>query len=765
MEDLQLASLPTRLTGMLSDTFTMTMTANADLDEIEGFGLKDKNGVFKVLEAEMNSQVQALLNLNPQERFYLRMNTETGPFMTPLHTATALLPYGLLRPVMMAPGSSNKVRLAFQIPRALTGHPSELYADLHGGGMTLAVDSKAAAATVAQPGAETGSAALHQGDGVALQVNALARTKLSGRGSTDYVVADITLIDQADGYGTSGFRHTFTMTAGGSGPAQQGQQQEQEPIVKPDAQSDALLLGIDANWAVFDGQSRRGLLVFAIPSSYKDESWVLRSSLFDTLNQPIAQEPYSEPELLIKLENPPLDEKFNTQLALALSSIISKYQAAQPRHAVNLDNVEASSVQAPLPTVYGLQKLDAVRTWEQFQTLMGTLQWLPSSDRDWHMYRYSPEAVLSQGWGTEADLAKLSGSLLAKLGYKPSLRKVTVTNKGREALQTLGAVDEAATTALPAWSYRDQDGKNKLLVIPFMKDLSELGGLVFLPGGQDIRTLTSEQAGITVYYKVEPRESKGLNSITGAITDALGGGGGSSKPVVQEVRVLQTELPLEQLSNEPLDLRVGSQNGLYTAILENQTIQVIGNRAIDPGQDKVVGVRIEVQLRSGTQVHETVFREGDEIFGVFHTLAINLPDMAPEAVQTLQKTADQSYNAVAKPDDQSALVWYTRSILYRFVANQTAYEKQLEDELQVTAGRTGKERVLIVTVRRQDANPALHTSINLMQSANELHRSTEESARAFQIMSGLYASRLEGEVLPGNKADFGPGARRTPTCG
>src|SRR5690606_27733148 len=103
---------------------------------------------------------------------------------------------------------------------------------------------------------------------------------------------------------------------------------------------------------------------------------------------------------------------------------------------------------------------------------------------------------------------------------------------------------------------------------------------------------------------------------------------------------------------------------------------------------------------------------------------------------------------------KSALSWYTRSILYRFVVNQTTYEKQLAEELQVTAGRADKERVILVTARMKEGQPTLRTSVDLLQSANQLHRGEKDAQQAYQLMSGLFASRLEGEVLTGNKADL-----------
>jgi hypothetical protein len=74
--------------------------------------------------------------------------------------------------------------------------------------------------------------------------------------------------------------------------------------------------------------------------------------------------------------------------------------------------------------------------------------------------------------------------------------------------------------------------------------------------------------------------------------------------------------------------------------------------------------------------------------------------------------------------------------------------------LDVTAGRIDKERVIFVTVRNDRTQPVLRTSIDLQQIANQIHRGSEEALHGFHIMSGLFASRLEGAALPGDKTDF-----------
>jgi Mg-chelatase subunit ChlD len=752
-EEVELTSLPTTVTGKLSDTFSMTMTASSDMDKIKDVEFRDKSSVFKVIDAELNSKVQADLKLTPGERFYLRMDTLSGPFMVPVNPATALLPYGFLRPVTMGPGSSNKVRLAFQTPNGLKDSPMDLYGDIHGGAMVLPLQ-----------GGETDtaeSAHLYKGDGVTLTLNALAKVKSIQGFSRNYVVADVTIADAPNGSGTSGFRYGFKLVSG------DGQSSQQPKELLPDPMTDDLLLGIHKDWAVFDGTSRRGILVFILPDDQAGKPWTLQSSLFGDLKQPVTEEAYNGSGLLVKEVLPPIDQKFDDNLAAALKVAISRQKALEAANSqgntvkVNPNaGGEKEFVPTPSPTVYGLTQMKSVKTMSDFLTLMKGLKWLPSPD-DFYRYRNAPESVLTQGWGNEGDLANLAGGLLAQLGYSPSLRMVKVTDKGRKALQELGGLDEVSVKNLPAWAYSDEQGNAKVFVVPFMKDLKDLGGLVYLPGGQEDRKMTPVESEIKVYFKVEPSGDKGLTSMAGDMASALAGGGGSA-PALTEVRVLDKSLRLDQLGQGAADIYVSADKGLYTATLENQTLHIVGDQGVDPGKYKVEGVRIEVQLPKQHFVHETKFQDGEKITSVFHTLAINLPDMTTAAAESLQQAADREYQAAKNPDEHSTLAWYTRNILYRFIANQTEYENQLAKDLGVTVGRTEKERVLVVTVRRKDAESLLRTSFDLMQSANQVHRGTEEAAHSFNILSGLFASRLEGSVLPGDKADFVEVWKRSP---
>jgi hypothetical protein len=394
------------------------------------------------------------------------------------------------------------------------------------------------------------------------------------------------------------------------------------------------------------------------------------------------------------------------------------------------------------------------------QSLLQGLRWLPSPDDYWY-YRHAPESVLTQGWADEGDLANLAGGLLARLGYTPALRAVTLTDAGRKALATLGHVDEAKERYLPAWAYTGAQGEPKLLVVPFMKDLSELGGLAFLPADQEDRTMTAKEAKIRVFFQVRPRDTRGLNAMTGNMADALTGA--TAGPLKdKDVRVLRTSLPLDTLGRGAVDIRVGAKQGRYTAVLENQTLQVPGDDYVDPHQYTVTGARIEVDLPGHTLVHAMTLQKGEDITSVFFTLAVNLPDLLPDAAAELQKAADNSRHAVARPTVHSALAWYTRSILYRFLAGQSRYEADLAHQLGIAAGRTDRARALLVTVQRHGDPARLRTSVDLMQSANDLHSGEPDARHAFNLMSGLFASRMEGAALPLNGADFAEVWQRSP---
>lgn len=738
--DVDITVLPKSLVGKQSDSFALALTASQDVPQIEQVKAGE-DSVFRLLEARLDSKVQADLKLSPAQRFQLALDTPEGPFMVPVNGATARLPLGFLWPVTLAPGSSNKVRFAFQLPTALKDATASLYCDLAGGASVLPLHGKPLPAGPATGGLP--------GDGMTLTVNALARAKTGHWPFGDYVVADITVANTRPGSGLSGLREAFELVPDGAPPA------KGPASLPPDRLTDRLLLGIDRGWQVYDGTRRRGLLVFAVPRAWAGRALHLRSTLFSTLHQPVAKPTYPHPDLLVDRVDADAGDRFQRELAVALKATVARHRAElaaqRPASRAAADG-PAQDVPVPPLAIEGAARLASARTPAEVQALLRGLRWLPSPDAYWK-YRQAPESVLVQGWGNEGDLAKLAGGLLARLGYTPSLRQLTVTDAGRKALQALGHVDQASERYLPGWAYVDAQGHDRLLVVPFMRDLAELEGLVFLPAGQEDRRMTAEEAQVRVYFQTRPRQARSAAAMAGNMADALIGAAASA-PVTGDVRVLRANLPLDTLGRAPLDIRPGARQGQYTAVLENQTLQLPGDTYVDPRRFTITGVRIELDLPGHRLAHTLALKPGEDIAGVFFTLGANLPDLPPDAIDTLQKSADGARQAVAKPTVHTALAWYTRGILYRFLAAQTRYENDLARQLDLTAGRTDLARALLVTVRRAADPSRLQTSVDLMQSANQLHNGDEPARHAFNILSGIFASRLEGAVLPGNKADF-----------
>jgi hypothetical protein len=135
-----------------------------------------------------------------------------------------------------------------------------------------------------------------------------------------------------------------------------------------------------------------------------------------------------------------------------------------------------------------------------------------------------------------------------------------------------------------------------------------------------------------------------------------------------------------------------------------------------------------------------------KIDDVFMTVSINAPDLPEKASAALQETAQMVHSQAKAPSELSALRWYARSVILKFISSQTLHEQKLADDMGLVAGRTQKPRVIVVT---QKAGENLQTSISLLETNNEIHAGKEESIRNFNILSGIYASTLESGVLPG----------------
>ncbi len=771
-EDIILRELPFEDEVKLSESFSLRVKGLNDLVQIETVKAGE-DSVYRIVEADFISRVQALIDIKPAERFYHSIPTEQGTFYIPLDPVTQLLPFGFVNPTIFAPGSANSVRFAFKVPRSLADKfKGEIFVELGDGDVVIPLDSKPKQVSDNWQVGE--SEKKYTGDGVDLIVNGLTPV-LNDR----YLAADITVIDHSDGYATSLIdafqlvRDDFdgkvsetksptevTESKGLAGFA--SNKTYTEYLIKPDEITGQLLLGFDNETVVFDGTARRGLVVFRMPDD-KDHEWTLQSDFFTGLKETIDPESYLEEDLLVEKSRPLLeDDSYKDRLNKAITQVIREYQAlkeAEPKSSVkrvSIDPAETIKVKVSVPTVTfaGLQDFSQINTLDQLRTTLDGIKWLPGEYSSW-INSFAPAAVLTQGWGTSADFGKMAETVLIRMGFKPEKRMVDITDTGFETLLEMGNIEEIQINKLPALYYEDEENREHLLVLPFLKDLTELDGLVEISKNQDFYT-DPALAIVEVYLKVVP-VVRDKNTQLRDMSNILAGG--DSSDLVEEIRVFSEFINLDTLSLDAIDLGytiVGREKGdLYSPVIETARERIIGKEKIDTGLYEIIGEKINISIgqRGGSFTYETDFTDGEDISGIFHTLGINLPDIKEAAVNRLQEAVANSYQSAGNPDELSALRWYTRNIINRFLVGQSQYERELARKLDLTLGRTVKARCLMATVKKNTKENKLQTSIDLMRVDNEIHKGEETARHAFNIFSGLYASKLESDVLSGEQRE------------
>ncbi|EGB15567.1 von Willebrand factor type A [Pseudodesulfovibrio mercurii] len=767
----RLSTLPAKPPVRLSDAFSLAVREVRDVTRI-GAVQAEEGGVFRVVEADFTSKVQALLDVNPAERFSLRLNTAEGALNVRLHEATALLPMGFYAPTLLSPGSNNRVRLVFRVPGDVAGEAGkgELVVDVKGGGVVVPLDERAAKAVP-----RTAPDDALKGDGVALVVNGLA--PLPDR--ENLYVADLTLFDQKDGKATQlvdafilrnrnftpgpGFEPPPLDWTKSKGLAGFAADNALIPVgtMPPALDTADLVFGVTDETIVPDGGSLRGLILFSLPPSEPDPAaWDLTSPLFPDLKQPVGDEPYPEGRLLVRRQGAeqPYGEGSMVAFEEAVAELarqraarrFEKPGAYRPK-ATDLDG-DAPPVRAvavPEITDPAQAEFADIKTLKALKARLKTVRCLPADLGEWR-HLFAPQAVLVQNWGGPADFARMAELVLARQGVKTRRLSLELTDRGRQALARLAGLERTDAYAVPALEYRDADGNKHVLVAPFLETEAKLPGLIRKVADDD-PSAEPMTASVTVSVLARPVQT-GQARAGRELSDALSGESDAGAPV--ELHLLTASPSLPALSRGAVDLGftlAGYGNGpVIKAIFDGNDGRVIGADAVDTGDYVIVAERLSITLNQRQLVLELPVDENESLTDRYHCLGLNLPDMDMDAVRKLDKTMRAVHKLEDAPDNLSALRWYARNRLYRFVCAQSEYERSLAGTLKLTVGRTTTPRCLIATVSRTGPDQPVRTALDLRQAANQVQPApgtNPEAVRAFNILSGLFASQLEAKVL------------------
>lgn len=191
----EIAELPKTQPARITDAFSMSAAGISDQTEYGTFRRDPymapdspeykQYTVLRTIQVKFDSNVQALLDLDPMERFYYAVDTTEGPLMAKMNNIVYNIPLGFTGKTMLAPGASNRFHMPFEIPEALSGVSSRLIGDISDGSLDIPVTSGSPAKT-----SSMGLKFSHEY--FDLTINSLARSPFSN----SYVILDVTVSDK-----------------------------------------------------------------------------------------------------------------------------------------------------------------------------------------------------------------------------------------------------------------------------------------------------------------------------------------------------------------------------------------------------------------------------------------------------------------------------------------------------------------------------------------------------------------------------------------
>ncbi len=791
------SKLPTKPPKKLGDSFALVVSNIADQASIgqisagEGF-------VFRIIEGYLTSKIQAHLSINPKERFTYNLPTETGNFVFYLHEATEYVPMGFYRPTMVTPGSRNVIRMAFRMPKTLAEGTEKgyLFADIFGGGVHLDLaDAPAPASVLKEPGASG------QGIGIYVNKSGLVKERVADRRGT-LVAVDITFKDEPDRSHTQ-LGHLVVLKKKGTGAENEGEHYQRhhqalsdkaatqksglksfgqvgvagEDLEKATGASmaipfeDKYIFGMDEKSIVFDGQIRHGVMLFELPRDEKIEDWEIGSWILKDASMPISNSPFDEKILFS--ERMILKDEIGDGFWLNLEKKVAKLQAernakgyehpgkvtAKP---VDLETADLGKQSVPVPGISspGAKKMKQVTRIEDIWKIIADMRWLPGHPRAWRPH-YAPEVVLTQGWGDQSDLAALAEQLLNRQGIVTTRIEVVPTEAGKHVLAGMIYAENVKIETLPALFFIDADEKEKLMVFPWCKEIRDLDGLVTWDGIKKEPQDWAQRVRLQVRLEVEPIVSRQSTGNTRMAASALAGGGSVPKRkwlTLFNQEHLSQALLSQDVSLDSIDIGYTetSKDGhpVLRVIVEGPNGRQIGESDVRLDQYTIINEWVGASVDNGPWRISQQPVDGDHpVSGRFHILSLNAPDLDAERVTELDAIRKEKYKKADTPDGLSALKWYGRCIIDRFIAAQTRFENELAKKLDLTIGRSLNGRSILVTVQRSDINTDPSTRVDLLYVANDIHGGKasdfNKASRAFNILSGFAAAQFEETAIPG----------------
>ncbi len=758
-----LTALPTVATGKLSDTFALHLLGAADSATPLGGVDPGKANRFRTVQLGFESQVQALLALDPASRFELLLGTDRGPFATPLAPLTDLVPGGLFRPASLAPGSHNRFQQVYFLPAALAEAPTALSVELKGDDLVLPFGPPLPATKVATP--------FDPVDGVAVRVNRIANAPECEHADRPLLVADVTIADAPDGFSTTIddlFHISRVAEPGGVfddpifGPARlkptqyQGEFQSKglggfgtDELLnfRPQGVDDRIgthLFGLGPDTVIPDGATRRCILLFLPPT---EGEWVLAFHGREQARFTAPAAPLPGEDLWLLTRRPEYPQFNSSGVEAEIAERVGALESAghfdrlrrdaQPPSPIadERGNLLPEPLDPPRLTVAGETALAQLLAGDE-AALWRTLAALgrdpaPGRTDPW-VAQLAAEAVLTQGHGTPAELAHLARRWFTGHGVATETLSAKLTDKGRTAFSELCPHSPAPET-VPLLRTGDATW-----AFPFARRVDEIAS--FFRDAPEPVTVEPTAFRVTICITCEP-SGKTAASHMADFSAALGGGDAEEESTFT---VWDNFLPLAALSRDPLDIFYHEDGGKLCAMLETVDGRHTARSDVNLREWKPVAESITLYAPGLPTVVFQRALGGGEIDGTYHCLAIGAPDLPREAASSLAKAWSASRTDEA-PNHRSILRWLGRKRIASFLATQTTWEREKSAALGLRLTRADNLRTLVFTACG-DADGTMRQSFDLTASAPTL-LGPAKAMTAFRAVQGLTDTAFEGAPL------------------
>lgn len=758
-ETLAIESLPLEVTSNLSDTFGLAITDFKHVEDIAGVVEMDDESTLRIVKGNFTSNMQALIDINPVERMKMRINTASGDFYIPVSPLTVMIPGGFIQPRMMAPGANNVVKWVFQIPESLTDYSSDLFVELFEEDKVVQISE---GQTLSAPMNE-----VYEHEYFKLIVNNLVRVNGFKGDQGDFIIVDLTVEDIKDGYSTASIVNQLSVVLPEYFDTEEGEQVKDSEskglgnfasnngsgdyIRFAHYATEQLLFGMNDDMVIYDGTSRRSFVIFELPEENEGIEWQFYSPVVENLLLPIPNGDY-ETNLLVDSVIYEEDSYYEEQFTEAVSRAIAAYELSHPLNNETLEHgkvglgdavLSKNDVPVPMLSLYGTVLKEEINSIEKLISTFKTFKFIPSTGYlSPFEYTYSTEAFLIQEFGTEQDFANAAMELLSEMGYTVKPQLLRLTNRGQDLFTQLGNVDETSIDVIPGLSFKDHNNVERVLIIPFMAFADEVDNVVYVEASESIDHFSNRMK-LTIELIGEYTE-RGMLTQFSDMSDALSGQTEHDYSVSE--LMFDQYLPLAMLSKDAIDIGIGINGQSARAYVLSADGEIYGDYSINPNHYEFDKIKLTFLLANNEEyIHVSEYDEKMTVDQIFMTASINAPDLSGDAAKYLEDIADQVFKAAENPNELSTLKWYARSMIANFIRKQSIHDQELAQSFELLIGRTTFTRVIVVS--NQLNNGIMATSFDLVQSFDEIHFGDEEAKKSFNIMSGLYASSLEGEIV------------------